>query len=157
MPIILKPENVLDSGSDRVVDETSDEHFDRAAFARRAIDIVRPRRTTIAICEGAARMRVESGRVWGRPRSKAVEPAGPTGAVLAAEAKDADEANDADDADEANERWALLAIPARASRRAIALAVAQLARGPRAYVLDVLMDEAADPNEATVSAEPSAA
>ena len=41
MPIILKPENVLDVGADRVVDETSDESFDRAAFARRAIDLVK--------------------------------------------------------------------------------------------------------------------
>jgi hypothetical protein len=107
MPI-HKPENVLDIGSDVFVDETSDERFDRAAFARRAIDIVRPRCTTIAICEGAARLRVESGRRWGR------DP----------------------------EKWALLAIPTHASRRAIALAVAQLATGAAPYALDVLMDEA---------------
>jgi hypothetical protein len=140
MPIILKPENVLDVGSDRVVDDTSDESFDRAAFARHAIDVVKPRRTIIAICEGAARMRVESGRVWGHPlRAEAITPA--DGAVTA-------------QADEADERWALLAIPARASRRAIAFAVAQLARGPRAYALDVLMGEAGVRDETTESASP---
>lgn len=123
MPTLLKSENILDVGSDRIVDETSDERFDRAAFARRAIELVRPRRTTIAICEGASRMRIESGRQWGRPR--------------------------VDPHDELGERWALLAIPARASRRAIALAVAQLARGSRAYALDVLMGEAAVAGPAT--------
>ena len=146
MPIILKPENVLDVGSDRVVDETSDESFDRAAFARRAIDLVRPRRTTIAICEGATRMRVESGRLWGRARRDEAVPG--ADAALVAEA------------DEACERWALLAIPAHASRRAIALAVAQLARKPPAYALDVLMGEAGAPEEAPEGAppaEPSAA
>jgi hypothetical protein len=143
MPIILKPENVLDVGSDRVVDDTSDESFDRAAFARHAIDVVKPRRTIIAICEGAARMRVESGRVWGHHlRAEAITRA--DGAVTA----------QADEADEADERWALLAIPARASRRAIALAVAQLARGPRAYALDVLMGEAGGRDETTESASP---
>jgi hypothetical protein len=146
MPIILKPENVLDVGSDRVVDETSDESFDRAAFARRAIDLVKPRRTTIAICEGATRMRVESGRLWGRARrDEAIAPA---------------DATLADEADEASDRWALLAIPAGASRRAIALAVAQLARKPRAYALDVLMGEAGAPDEAAQCRpplEPSAA
>jgi hypothetical protein len=118
MPL-LKPENVLDVGSDRVVDETSDERFDRTAFARRAIDLVQPRRMIIAICEGTSRLRVESGRLWGVPRP---EP---------------------DDPSEPGERWAMLAIPPRASRRAIALAVAELAASPRAYTLDVLMAEAA--------------
>jgi len=37
-------------------------------------------------------------------------------------------------------RWAMLSIPARASRRAIALAVAELARGTAApWALDVLL------------------
>lgn len=146
MPIILKPENVLDVGSDRVVDETSDESFDRTAFARRAIDLVKPRRTTIAICEGATRMRVESGRLWGRARRD--EAAARADAAVAPEA------------DDGSERWALLAIPARASRRAIALAVAQLARRPHAYALDVLMGEAGAADEAEACAppvEPSAA
>ena len=116
MPTILKPENVLDIGADRAaaVDEVSDERFDRTAFARRAIDLVQPRRTTVALCEGASRMRVESGRLWGR----------------------------------GGERWAMIAMPARASRRAIALAVMQLAgglaEGARAYAIDVLMDEASE-------------
>ena len=111
MPSNLSSANVLDVGADHAVDEFSDERFDRAAFARRAIDLVQPRRTTIALCEGASRLRVESGRIWGRD----------------------------------GERWALLAIPAMASRRAIALAVLELAGDAasraRAYVLDVLMDD----------------
>lgn len=134
MPTLLKSENVLDVGADRVVDETSDERFDRGAFARRAIEIVRPRRMTVAICEGASRLRVESGRLWGRPQA---EPR---------------------DTEDSGERWALLAIPAAASKRAIALAVAGLAHGARAYALDVLMDEAATAADATrkPSSEPVA-
>jgi hypothetical protein len=103
-----RPDHVLEIApeQDRAVDETSDEAFDRSEFARRALELLDPPRTTVAICEGASRLRVESGRVWG----------GGTGA-----------------------RWAMLAIPPRASRRAIALAVAQLAHLPRPYVLDVLL------------------
>jgi|CZKU01.1.fsa_nt_gi hypothetical protein len=119
MPPLFKSENVLDIGSERAVDETSEERFDRGAFARRAVELVRPRRTTVAICEGATRLRVESGRLWGRPQPVPRDP------------------------DESGERWALLAIPADASRRAIALAVAGLAHGARAYALDVLIHEAA--------------
>ena len=108
MSLIRKPENVLHIAPERdeAVDETSDEAFDRAAFARRALDLVRPQRTTVAICEGASRMRIESGRVWGRPQGT---------------------------------RWAMLAIPPRASKRAIALAVAELASVPPPYALDVLL------------------
>jgi hypothetical protein len=108
MPI-RKPENVLDIAREpeRAVDEVSDEAFDRAAFARASLDLVRPPRTTVAICPDAARMRVESGRLWGRGRGA--------------------------------ERWAVLAIPPKASRRAIALAVAELADKPRPYVLDILL------------------
>jgi hypothetical protein len=127
MPPPFKSENVLDVGSDRAVDETSDERFDRGAFARRAIELVRPRRTTVAICEGAAHLRVESGRLWGRP-----QPA----------PRDPDDSGDGG-RERPGERWALLAIPADASRRAIALAVAGLAHGARAYALDVLIHEAA--------------
>jgi hypothetical protein len=99
--------NVLDIAPDleREFDETSDERFDRAEFARRALDLVRPPQTTVAICAGASRMHVDSGRAWGRG---------------------------------ARARWAVLAIPPRASRRAIALAVAELASAPGPYVLDVL-------------------
>jgi hypothetical protein len=91
---------------ERAVDETTDEPFDRAAFARWALDLLAPPETTVAICEGARRLRVESGRLWGRPSPAA--------------------------------RWALLALPPNASRRAIALAVAELTRLPRAYALDLL-------------------
>jgi hypothetical protein len=107
MPI-REPDHMADIAPyrDREVDETSDEGFDRAEFARQALDLVRPAQTTVAICEGAARMRVASGRAWGH---------GP------------------------GARWAVLAVPPRASRRAIALAVAELARAPRPWVLDVLL------------------
>jgi hypothetical protein len=89
---------------DRVLDETSDERFDRTAFAMQALELVRPPRTTVAVCSGS-RLRVETGRAWGR------HPA---------------------------ERWAMLSIPPTASRRAIATAIAELARAPRPYVLDLL-------------------
>jgi hypothetical protein len=89
---------------DRVLDETSGERFDRMGFALQAIELVRPARTTVAVCEGS-RLRVEAGRVWGGG---------------------------------AGERWALLAVPPTASRRAIATAVAELARAPRPYVMDLL-------------------
>jgi hypothetical protein len=36
----------------------------------------------------------------------------------------------------------LLAVPPKASKRAIALAVAEMTQCPAAYALDVLMDEA---------------
>jgi hypothetical protein len=105
---LVRPEHAVQLAPERerAVNETSDEPFDRAAFARYALEVVRPARTTVAICEGAARMRVESGRTWGGARG---------------------------------ERWVMLAIPARASRRAIALAVAELARVPPPYALDVLL------------------
>jgi hypothetical protein len=117
MPPYRSP--LLDVVRDPVVemDETTDERFDRSAFARQALELVRPERTTVAIYEGAARMRVESGRHWGAVGAR---------------------------------RWAMIAIPSKASRRAIALAVAQLvcdapalpASGPRPsrpYVLDLLL------------------
>ena len=111
MPILLKPENVLDTGDrETVASEVSDERFDRAQFARHALDLLRPPRTTVAICEDAVRMRVESGPQWRRR----------------------------------GERWALLAIPRNASRRAIALAVAELSRAPRAWALDVLLGAGGD-------------
>jgi hypothetical protein len=113
----LKPDTVLDiapdidADVDRVASETSQEPFDRIAFARRALELVRPVQTRVALCDGARgmRVRVEAGPVWGRRP----------------------------------ERWAVLAIPAQASRRAIALAVAELAGVPRAYAFDVLV--AAEP------------
>ena len=86
--------------------ETSDEAFDRVAFAARALEIVRPVRTRVAICEGSFRVRVESGRRWG----------GPEGA-----------------------RWAIVSVPPRASRRAIVLAIAELAGDAVPYAFDVLL------------------
>ena len=46
-------------------EEVSRESFDRIAFAERALAVVRPRGTTVAICEGHRRVRVERGRQWG--------------------------------------------------------------------------------------------
>jgi hypothetical protein len=45
--------------------ESSTESFDRIAFAERAIALVRPPRTTVAICEGARRVKVVAGKQWG--------------------------------------------------------------------------------------------
>jgi hypothetical protein len=87
--------------------EESDEAFDRMAFAQRALDLVRLRRTRVVLCEGHARVRVDHGRSWGKG---------------------------------AGARWAVLSVPRRASRRAIALAVAQLSEGPPGpWALDVLL------------------
>lgn len=49
----------------------SGESFDRIAFAERAVALVRPHRTTVAICEGARRVRLETGRQWGAKRADA--------------------------------------------------------------------------------------
>jgi hypothetical protein len=91
--------------------EESREHFDRVAFAQRALDLVPPPKTTVAVCEGVVRLRVEAGRLWGRGEG---------------------------------ERWAIVSVPKTASKRAIALAVAQLsgARDALPYALDVLLAEA---------------
>lgn len=48
--------------------QSSTETFDRVAFAERALELVRPPRTTVAICAGARRIQVEAGRQWGAPR-----------------------------------------------------------------------------------------
>lgn len=92
------------SERDLAMDETSNEPFDRTAFAMRALDLVQPRRITIAVRAGS-RLRVETGRQWGK---------GP------------------------GARWAVLAIPPTASRRAITAAIAELAGTPRPYAWDVL-------------------
>ena len=47
--------------------QSSTESFDRVAFAERALALVRPPRTTVAICPGSRRVRVEAGRHWGAP------------------------------------------------------------------------------------------
>jgi len=99
----------IEIGADveRELAEEDDETFDRMAFAAAALELVRPPRTRVALCAGASRVRVESGRMWGRGEGA---------------------------------RWAMLSIPARASRRAIALAVAELSRGaPLPWALDVLL------------------
>jgi hypothetical protein len=92
--------------------DISTERFDRMAFARRAVAVVRPRKTTVAFCEGGYHVRVVAGRQWGRGEG---------------------------------ERWAIVSVPRTASRRAIALAVADLAgEGPAPYVLDLLLSEERD-------------
>jgi hypothetical protein len=91
------------------IDETSDERFDRAAFARQALELLRPSRTRVAIYHGATRMRLERGRLCSR--ASGTQPF----------------------------YWAMIGIPAKASRRAIALAIAELAGQPRPYALDVLL------------------
>lgn len=92
---------------ERELAEEDDEPFDRFAFAMAALDMLRPPRTRVALCLGSTRVRIESGRAWGRGEGA---------------------------------RWALLSITARASRRAIALAVAELARGAGApWAYDVLL------------------
>jgi hypothetical protein len=47
--------------------QSSTESFDRIAFAERALELVRPPRTTVAICPGTRRVRVQAGRQWGAP------------------------------------------------------------------------------------------
>lgn len=46
--------------------ERSNERFDRVRFASRAIALLGPRRTTVAIAESRRHMHVETGRAWGR-------------------------------------------------------------------------------------------
>ena len=48
--------------------QVSTESFDRLAFAHRAVALVRPPRTTVAICDGARAVRLDSGRAWGDGR-----------------------------------------------------------------------------------------
>ena len=48
-----------------LADEASPDAFDRVAFAMEALDRVRPRRMTVAVCEGVRRVHVEAGRAWG--------------------------------------------------------------------------------------------
>lgn len=50
---------------DAVLWQRSNETFDRMAFAERIVALVRPRGTTVAICEGRRRVRLEAGRQWG--------------------------------------------------------------------------------------------
>lgn len=50
--------------------QTSSDSFDRIAFAERALALVRPPGTTVAICQGSRRVRVEAGRQWGAPHGQ---------------------------------------------------------------------------------------
>ena len=100
-----------ESERDLLLVETSEERFDRIAFAQRALDLVRPQRTRVAVCEGVFRVHVASGKNW-------------RGGY---------------------ERWAVLSVPPKASRRAIALAALELAAPsaePPPYALDVLLASA---------------
>jgi hypothetical protein len=91
---------------DEAAAEASDEAFDRLAFAARALELLRlPARTTVAIYEGRARVRVATGRTWGKR----------------------------------DERWAMVSVPPNASRRAIALAIANIAARGAPWALDVLL------------------
>ncbi len=47
--------------------QRSTESFDRMAFAERAVALVRPPEVTVAICQGARRVRLFGGRQWGAP------------------------------------------------------------------------------------------
>lgn len=86
-------------------DDVTSESFDRVAFAEAAIALVKPPRMRVAICGGARKVHVSSGRQWGSTM-----------------------------------RWAMVAIPHNASRRAIARAVLALHEGDaRAWALDVLV------------------
>jgi hypothetical protein len=50
---------------DAILWQSSHEDFDRMAFAERIVALVRPRGTTVAICEGMRRVRLQAGRQWG--------------------------------------------------------------------------------------------
>lgn len=50
---------------DAILWQSSHEDFDRLAFAERVVGLVRPARTTVAICEGMRRVRLHAGRQWG--------------------------------------------------------------------------------------------
>jgi hypothetical protein len=108
--LLLKAAADITAEQVELAEEVSNERFDRIEFAISALELVRPPRTTVAICEDAVRIRVECGPIWGRK----------------------------------GEAWALLAIPRNASRRAIALAVAQLTGVPRAWAFDVLLGARAE-------------
>jgi hypothetical protein len=60
-----RPEDVAIEERDEHADESYEE-FDRMAFAMSALEVIAPRRMTIAVCTGRSRLRVEAGRSWGR-------------------------------------------------------------------------------------------
>jgi len=55
----------FDHERDEESSETSREVFDRMAFAQRAVELVKPPATRVAICEGVRRVDVVVGRQWG--------------------------------------------------------------------------------------------
>lgn len=65
------PRIELDPWSDERLERAEDvaqrsaEVFDRIAFAERALSLVRPKGTTVAIREGLRRVKLDSGRQWG--------------------------------------------------------------------------------------------
>jgi len=63
------PTYVTDIARERELDgtETSNELFDRMAFAQRAVSLVKPANMRVAIAESRARVLVEAGRTWGKP------------------------------------------------------------------------------------------
>ncbi len=97
-------------------DDSSDEVFDRLAFAAHVlaqlVKYAHPRIEQVVVASGRYGVEVESGRYWGH---------GPEA------------------------RWALMSVPESASSRAIVLAAASLAgdRTP-AWTLDVLLAQTAD-------------
>ncbi len=62
---LLDPEHVFIEEQEEH-DDDSYEEFDRMAFAMSALDLVRPKGMTVAVCRGISRVRVEAGRAWGR-------------------------------------------------------------------------------------------
>lgn len=50
--------------------QVSTEVFDRIAFAERALALVQPTSTAVAICEGLRRVQVAAGRQWGGDPAK---------------------------------------------------------------------------------------
>ena len=56
-----------ESQEDAILWQSSHEVFDRLAYAERIVALVRPRLTTVAICEGMRRVRLQAGRQWGGP------------------------------------------------------------------------------------------
>ena len=62
------PTFITDIARDRELDgtETSNERFDRMAFAEQAVALVKPANMRVAIAAGRSRVVVEAGRAWGR-------------------------------------------------------------------------------------------
>jgi hypothetical protein len=65
------PRIEFDPWADERIEQIADhaprsaEVFDRIAFAERALSLVRPAGTTVAVREGQRRVKLDSGRQWG--------------------------------------------------------------------------------------------